>query len=94
MMKRIISKLEIEPLGDTGRVSVYVELAHEAPAPSEGIVTAEATMQIWVGDNPTFEQLQLRVIDTLSRAFELPPERRSKLGAVYDGVHSRSDAAK
>ena len=83
MMRRTISGLEIEPLEDPNRVSVYAELTHEAPAPSEGIVTADATMQIWIGDNPTFEQLQLRVIDTLSRSFELSPELREELGAVY-----------
>jgi hypothetical protein len=80
-MNQIILRLEITPLDDDlNRVSVYAELAHEAPPPSEGRITAEVTMQVWVGDNPTFDQLQLRVIDTLSRSFELSTEVRRRLG--------------
>ena len=86
-MNPIFSRLEIEPLaGDTDRVTVYAEMSHDALAPSLGTVNVEVTLQIWVGDNPTLQQVEHRIMDTLSRAFELPIELRGRLGSVYERI--------
>jgi hypothetical protein len=80
-------------MNDPNRVLVEAELVGQALAPSIGSVTVSATMQIWAGDNPTLQQLQLRVLDTLARAFAIPDELRHQLGAVYTSDQIRVAAA-
>jgi hypothetical protein len=68
---------------DPQRIIVDAELIGDAPTPSTGEIRVSAKMQIWVADNPTWQQLQLRVMDTLARSFALADELRPALGPVY-----------
>jgi hypothetical protein len=84
MTFRAVSRLTFQPQEDPNRISVDAELVGDAPAPSMGTIIVSVQTQIWVGDNPTWQQLHLRVIDTLSRSFALPNELRHQLGSVYE----------
>jgi hypothetical protein len=68
---------------DPQRITVTADLVGDAPPPSMGKITVSATMQIWVDDNPTWQALQLRVMDTLARSFALADGLRPALGGVY-----------
>lgn len=84
MMSRALSRLEFNAHPDPNRILVSADLASEAPAPSTGTIRVSVQTQIWVGDNPTWTQLQLRVIDTVSRSFALTDELRLQLGSIYE----------
>lgn len=80
---RALKRFELRPLDDPNRMLADIELAAIAPPPSLGEVNVSATLCLWTGDDPTFRQLQLRALDTLSRVFAIPDELRTQLGAVY-----------
>ena len=81
---RCVSRFQIRQIeGDPFRLFVEADFISEASPPASSPVKVSAQMQIWAGDNPTWEQLQLRAIDTLRRAFELPPELQRRLEAGY-----------
>lgn len=83
MTTHVVQRFEIRPMDDPNRVLVSADLVAEAAPPSAGRITATAEVQIWVGDNPTFEQLQLRVLHAVAQTFALQPELRARLGDVY-----------
>jgi hypothetical protein len=83
MLHPAFIRFDIRCLEDPNRVEVEIEATRDAPPPSCGHVIVSAKMELWTGDNPTWQQLQLRAFDTLSRAFAIPDGLRHQLGGVY-----------
>jgi hypothetical protein len=80
---RAVRRFELRPLDDPNRALAEIEIVADADLPSLGEVAVSATMQLWIGDNPTYQQLQLRALHTLAEALPRPDELRSELGSVY-----------
>ncbi len=78
-----VLSISTELLTDPQRIIVVAELVADAPPPSMGEIKVSARMQIWVYDNPTWQELQLRVMDTLARSFVLDDRLRLQLGTAY-----------
>lgn len=80
---RALTRFELRPIDDPNRMLAAVEFVAIAAPPSLGEIRVSATMYLWTGDNPTLQQLHLRALDSLGRAFSIPDELRPQLGAVY-----------
>lgn len=68
---------------DQQRCMVEAELIAQAKPPGHGPMEVSVSVAIWIHDDPTWEQIQLRVLEAVSQAFVLPAELRSRLGNAF-----------
>jgi hypothetical protein len=78
-----VARFEVTEINDPNRVAVTAEVVARGVASDE--VAATITTRVWIGDDPTFQVLQLRVLHATSQAFALSEQSQNRIKIAAHG---------